>query len=53
MEKYFWDDSRNRKEIEFLELQQGGTTVAEADEQSKRVKFLNGLRLEIKMAVNY
>lgn len=71
LEKYFLEDIKNKKEIEFLELKQGGMTVVEyvvkfkglvhyyphcqgeAGEQSKCVKFLNGLRPEIKLAVNY
>ena len=71
MEKYFLEDVRTKKEMEFLELKQGGMTVAEyaakfeslvrycpqyqgaAGERSRCVKFMNGLRPEIKMAVNY
>ncbi|XP_006596788.1 uncharacterized protein LOC114384001 [Glycine soja] len=59
------------KEMEFLELRQGNTTVAKYatkfeelvryfpqyqgrdNESSKCVKFLNGLRPEVKQAVNY
>ena len=70
LEKYFPEDVRNRKEMEFLELKQEGTTVAEYaakfeslvryfpqyqgedGERSKCVKFINGLRPEIKMVVN-
>ena len=70
LEKYFLEDVRNRKEMEFLELKQAGTTMAEyaakfedlvryfphyhgeAGETSKCVKFINGLRPEIKMMVN-
>jgi len=71
LEKYFPEDVRNRKEMEFLELKQGNMTVAEYTakfeelvryfphyqgrngESSKCVKFLNGLRPEVKQAVNY
>ena len=71
LEKYFLEDVRNKKEMEFLELKQGNMTVAEYaakfeelvryfphyqgrdGESSKCVKFLNGLRPEVKQAVNY
>ena len=71
LEKYFPEDARNMKEMEFLELKQGGTTVAEyvakfeslaryyphyqgeVSEWSKCVKFLNGLRSKMKIAMNY
>lgn len=71
LEKYFPEDVRTKKEMEFLELKHGGMMVAEyaakferlvhycpqyhgeAEERSKCVKFMNGLRPEIKMAVNY
>ncbi|XP_006580677.1 uncharacterized protein LOC114411103 [Glycine soja] len=71
LEKYFPEDVRNKKEMEFLELKQGNTTVAEYaakfeelvryfphyqgrdGESSKCVMFLNGLRPEVKQAVNY
>ena len=71
LEKYFPEDVRNKKEMEFLELKQGNMTVAEYaakfeelvwyfphyqgrdGESSKCVKFLNGLRPEVKQAVNY
>eukprot|EP00256_Glycine_max_P067144 XP_025981739.1 uncharacterized protein LOC102669650 [Glycine max] len=71
LEKYFPEDVKNRKEMEFLELKQGSMTVAEyaarfenlvryfphyqgeAGERSKCVKFVNGLRPEVKMMVNY
>ncbi|XP_040862763.1 uncharacterized protein [Glycine max] len=70
LEKYFPEDVRNKKEMEFLELKQGSMTVAEYaakfeelvryfphyqgkdGESSKCVKFLNGLRPEVKQAVN-
>ena len=70
LEKYFPEDVKNRKEMEFLELKQGSMTVAEyaarfenlvrysphyqgeAGERSKCVKFVNGLRPEVKMMVN-
>ena len=70
LDKYFPEDVRNRKEMEFLELKQGSTTVpkyaakfeslvryfphyqGEDGERSKCVKFINGLRPEIKMVVN-
>ena len=69
--KYFPEDVRNMKEMEFLELEQGNMIVVEYaakfeelvryfpyyqgrdGESSKCVKFLNGLRLEVKQAVNY
>ena len=71
LEKYFPEDVRNKKEMEFLELKQGSMTVAEYSakfeelvryfphyqgmegESSKCVKFLNGLRPEVKQAINY
>ncbi|XP_028236588.1 uncharacterized protein LOC114415925 [Glycine soja] len=71
LEKYFPEDVKNRKEMEFLELKQESMTVAEcatrfenlvryfphyqgeAGERSKCVKFVNGLRPEVKMMVNY
>ncbi|XP_020201827.1 uncharacterized protein LOC109787690 [Cajanus cajan] len=49
LEKYFPDDVRSQKEVEFLELKQGNDTVAEA----KYINFVNGLRPEIKTAINY
>ncbi|XP_028223450.1 uncharacterized protein LOC114404930 [Glycine soja] len=67
LEKYFPEDVKNRKEMEFLELKQESMTVAEyaarfenlvryfphyqgeAREKSKCVKFVNGLRPEVKM----
>ncbi|XP_028246808.1 uncharacterized protein LOC114424153 [Glycine soja] len=70
LEKYFPEDVKNRKEMEFLELKQGSMTVAEyavkfenlvryfphyqgeAGERSKCMKFVNGLRPEVKMMVN-
>ncbi|XP_028208477.1 uncharacterized protein LOC114391705 [Glycine soja] len=66
LEKYFPEDVKNRKEMEFLELKQESMTVAEyaaryenlvryfphyqgeAGERSKCVKFVNGLRPEIR-----
>ncbi|XP_028216617.1 uncharacterized protein LOC114398639 [Glycine soja] len=71
LEKYFPEDVKNRKEMEFLELKQESMTMAEyatrfenlvryfphyqgeAGERSKCVKFVNGLRPEVKMKVNY
>ncbi|XP_006596744.1 uncharacterized protein LOC114383924 [Glycine soja] len=71
LEKYFPEDVRNKKEMEFLELKQENMTVVEYEakfeelvryfphyqgkdgESSKCVKFLNGLRPEVKQAVNY
>ncbi|XP_050896750.1 uncharacterized protein LOC127103543 [Lathyrus oleraceus] len=66
LEKYFLEDVRGKKEIEFLELKQGNGTVAEYAakfeelikfcphynivnaERSKCLKFVNGLRPDIK-----
>nr|KYP53511.1 Transposon Ty3-G Gag-Pol polyprotein [Cajanus cajan] len=71
LEKYFPDDVRSRKEMEFLELNQGNDTVAvyaakfdalvrycthyhgEGGERAKCIKFVNGLRPEVKTAINY
>ncbi|XP_020219782.1 uncharacterized protein LOC109802798 [Cajanus cajan] len=71
LEKYFPDDVRSQKEVEFLELKQGNDTVAEyaakfdalvrycthyhdeGGERAKCIKFVNGLRPEIKTAINY
>ena len=71
LEKYFPQNVRNKKEMEFLKLKQGNTTVVEYaakfeelvryfphyqgrdGESSKFVKFLNGMRPEVKQAVNY
>nr|KYP67766.1 hypothetical protein KK1_024118 [Cajanus cajan] len=71
LDKYFPDDVRSRKEMEFLELNQGNDTVAEyaakfdalvrycthyhgeGGERAKCIKFVNGLRLEVKTAINY
>ncbi|XP_020204373.1 uncharacterized protein LOC109789754 [Cajanus cajan] len=71
LEKYFPDDVRSRKEMEFLELNQGNDTVAEYatkfdalvrycthyhgedGERAKCIKFVNGLRPEVKTAINY
>jgi len=71
LEKYFPEDVRNNKEMDFLELKQGNMTVAEYatkfkelvryfphyqgrdGESSKCVKFVNGLRPEVKQVVNY
>jgi len=71
LEKYFPEDVRNKKEMEFLELKQGNMTIVEYaakfeelvryfphyqgrdGESSKCVKFLNGLRPEVKQAMNY
>jgi len=71
LEKYFPEDVRNNKEMEFLELKQGKMTMAKYEtkfeelvryfphyqgrdgESSKCVKFLNGLRPEVKQAMNY
>ncbi|XP_050890763.1 uncharacterized protein LOC127096209 [Lathyrus oleraceus] len=47
LRKYFPEDVRGKKEIEFLELNQA--TV----EFSKCIKFENGLRPEIKQAIGY
>ncbi|XP_020208585.1 uncharacterized protein LOC109793532, partial [Cajanus cajan] len=71
LEKYFPDDVRSQKEMEFLELNQGNNTVAEyaakfdalvrycthyhgeGGERAKCIKFVNGLRPEVKTAINY
>ncbi|XP_050908787.1 uncharacterized protein LOC127122510 [Lathyrus oleraceus] len=71
LEKYFLEDVRGKKEIEFLELKQGNGTVAEYAakfeelikfcphyntanaERSKCLKFVNGLRPDIKKAMGY
>ncbi|XP_020207559.1 uncharacterized protein LOC109792548 [Cajanus cajan] len=71
LEKYFPDDVRSRKEMEFLELNQGNDTMAEyaskfdalvrycthyhgeGGERAKCIKFVNGLRPEVKNAINY
>jgi len=71
LDKYFPEDVRNKKEMEFLELKQGNMIVAKYatkfeelvryfphyqgrdGESSKCVKFLNGLRPELKQVVNY
>jgi hypothetical protein len=71
LEKYYPEDLRGKKEIEFLELKQGNGTVAEyavkfeelikfcpqyntaGAERSKCIKFVNGLRPEIKKAMGY
>ncbi|XP_020208616.1 uncharacterized protein LOC109793559 [Cajanus cajan] len=71
LEKYFLDDVRSRKEMEFLELNQGNNTVVEyaakfdalvrycthyhceGGERAKCIKFVNGLRPEVKIAINY
>ncbi|RDX84809.1 hypothetical protein CR513_34078, partial [Mucuna pruriens] len=66
LKKYFLEDVRNKKEMEFIELKQGNRSIAnystkfeellryfvhyqnEDRKHSKCVKFINGLRLEIK-----
>ncbi|XP_020207108.1 uncharacterized protein LOC109792140 [Cajanus cajan] len=71
LEKYFSDNVRSQKEVEFLELKQGNDTVAEyaaqfdalvrycthyhgeGGERAKCIKFVNGLRSEVKTAINY
>ncbi|XP_020209172.1 uncharacterized protein LOC109794111 [Cajanus cajan] len=71
LEKYFRDDVRSQKEVEFLELVQGNDRVAEyaakfdalvryythyhgeGGERAKCIKFGNGLRPEVKKAINY
>ncbi|XP_020204627.1 uncharacterized protein LOC109789965 [Cajanus cajan] len=71
LEKYFPDNVRSQKEVEFLELTQGNDTVAEyaskcdvlvcycthyhgeGGERAKCIKFVNGLRPEVKTAINY
>ena len=68
LNKYFPEDVRGKKEIEFLELKQGDMSVTECApkfvelakfyphytaEFSKCIKFENGLRAEIKRAIGY
>ncbi|XP_058772200.1 uncharacterized protein LOC131646046 [Vicia villosa] len=71
LEKYFPEDVRGKKEVEFLELKQGNGTVAvyaakfeelikfcphyntTNAEKSKCLKFVNGLRPDIKKAISY
>ncbi|KAL2330321.1 hypothetical protein Fmac_017902 [Flemingia macrophylla] len=71
LEKYFPEDVRSMKEVEFLELKQGDNTVAEyaakfdelvryclhyqgeAGERAKCIKFVNGLRPDVKIFINY
>ncbi|XP_057443841.1 uncharacterized protein LOC130735996 [Lotus japonicus] len=71
MEKYFPEDVKGRKEVEFLELKQGTMSVGQyatkfeelvqfhasyrdaANENSKCIKFENGLRPDIKAAIGY
>jgi len=71
LDRYFPEDVRGKKEIEFLELKQGNMSVteyaaklvelakfyphytAETAEFSKRIKFENGMRAEIKRAIGY
>ncbi|XP_057418907.1 uncharacterized protein LOC130713125 [Lotus japonicus] len=71
MEKYFPEDVKARKEVEFLELKQGNMTIGQyaakfeelaqfhpsyrdaANENSKCIKFENGLRPDIKAAIGY
>ncbi|XP_050885288.1 uncharacterized protein LOC127088774 [Lathyrus oleraceus] len=71
LEKYFPEDVRGMKEIEFLELKQGNGIVVEYAakfeelikfcphyntanaERSKCLKFVNGLRPDIKKAMGY
>ena len=71
LEKYFPEDVRGKKEVEFLELKQGNGTVADYAarfqelikyfshyntanaERSKCLKFVNGLRPDIKKAIGY
>ena len=69
MAKYFPENVRERKEVEFLTLVQGNMSVGEyaarfeelsrfhphyhnaQDERSKCVKFVSGLRSEVKKAI--
>ena len=69
MEKYFPQDAREKREIEFLALTQGSMTVSDyatrfeelaryhshyrnaVDDRPRCVKFISGLRPEIKEAV--
>ncbi|XP_057418806.1 uncharacterized protein LOC130737159 [Lotus japonicus] len=71
LEKYFPEDVKARKEVEFLELKQGNMTIGQyavkfeelaqfhpsyrdaANENSKCIKFENGLRPDIKAAIGY
>ena len=71
LEKYFPEDERGKKEIEFLELKQENSSVADyaakfeelvkycpnyntaGSERSKCLKFVNGLRPEIKQGIGY
>ncbi|XP_057426139.1 uncharacterized protein LOC130719535 [Lotus japonicus] len=71
MEKYFPEDVKRRKEVEFLEFKQGTMSVGQyaakfeelaqfhssycdvANENSKCIKFENGLRPDIKAAIGY
>ena len=71
LEKYFPLNVRGRKEIEFLELKQENSSVAEyaskfeelvkfcpnyntaGSERSKCLKFVNGLRPEIRQGIGY
>lgn len=70
LDKFFPEDVQGKKEIEFLELKQGSSMVAEYNtkfeelirfcphhdvvdfERSKCLKFVNGLRPEIKATIN-
>nr|KYP39237.1 Retrovirus-related Pol polyprotein from transposon 17.6 [Cajanus cajan] len=71
LEKYFPDDVRSLKEMEFLEHKQGNDMVeayvtkfdalvryythyhGEGGERAKCIKFVNGLRPEVKTVINY
>ena len=71
LEKYFPEDVRGKKEIEFLELKQENSSVADyaskfeelvkfcpnyntaGSERSKCIKFVNGLRPEIRQGMGY
>ncbi|XP_020239850.1 uncharacterized protein LOC109818738 [Cajanus cajan] len=71
LEKYFPQDVRHKKEVEFLELKQGEDSVADyvtkfedlvrfcpmfdgvGNVEEKCVKFMSGLRPEIKQVFNY
>ncbi|XP_020208456.1 uncharacterized protein LOC109793401 [Cajanus cajan] len=71
MERYFPQDVRNKKQVEFLKLKQGDNTMADyvskfealvrlcpmyddaGNKEVKCVKFVSGLRFEIKHIFNY
>ncbi|XP_058751095.1 uncharacterized protein LOC131624134 [Vicia villosa] len=55
MRKYYPEDVRRKKEIEFIKLKQGNKSVTHeaTSEFLKCTKFENGLRSEIKKAVGY